>query len=98
MDFCWSFFKKIVFSNNLIDWIKILLTIQESCFTISDSITSYFKLEKGVRQGDPVSTYLFIIALEIIFVMLKGNSNIKILKIFSHDYLYSVYADETTFF
>ena len=86
MDFGWSFFLKIVFGNNFIDWIKILLTIQESCFINSGSITSYFKLEKGVRQGDPV------------FVMVKGNSNIKILKIFSHDYLYSVYADETTFF
>ena len=60
--------------------------------------TSYFKLEKGVRQGDPISAYLFIIPLEIIFAMIKSTPNIKGLNIFNHNYLYTAYADDTTFF
>ena len=90
--------KKIDFGNSSIDWIKILLTNQESCVINGGSTTSYFKLEKGARQGDPISAYLFIIALEIIFAMIKSNPNIKGLNIFNYNYLYTAYADDTTFF
>ena len=31
----------------------------------------YFKLNRGPRQGDPIPTYLFILAFEIIFFLLK---------------------------
>ena len=79
---------KFGFGNNFIDWIKILLTNQESC-VINGSSTTYFKLEKGARQVDPISAYLFIIALEIIFAMIKSNPNIKDLNIFNHNYLYT---------
>ena len=37
--------------------------------------TPYFNLEKGARQGDPVSAYVFILALEVIFVFIKSNGN-----------------------
>ena len=38
--------KKFGSGNNFIDWIKILLTNQESCVINGSSTTSYFKLEK----------------------------------------------------
>ena len=81
MNFCWSFFKKISFGNNFIDLIKILLTNQESCVINDGSTTSYFKLEKVARQGDPVSACLFIIALEIIFAMIRSNPKFLIFSI-----------------
>ena len=74
------------------------LTDQESCVINGGSTTSYFKLEKGARQGDPSSAYLFIIALEISFAMIKSNPNIKGLNIFNSNYLYTAYANDTTFF
>ena len=76
----------------------MLLPNQESCVINGGSTTLYFKLEKGVRQGDPISAYLFIIVLEIIFVIIKSNANIKTPYIFNHNYLYTAYADDTTFF
>ena len=79
--------EKYGFGNNFIDWIKILLTNQESCAISGGSTTSYFKLEKGPRQGDPISAYLFIITLEFIFAMIKSNPNKKGLSIFNHNYL-----------
>ena len=89
--------KKFRFGNSFIDWIIILLTNQESCVINCGSTTSYFKLEKGARQGDPISAYLFIIALESISAMTKSNPNIKGLHIFNHNYLYTAYGDDTSF-
>ena len=87
--------KKFGFDSNFINWIKILLTNQESCFVNSGNTTSYFKLEK--RHG-PISAYLFTTALEIIFARTKSNPNIKGLSIFNHNYLYTAYADDRMFF
>ena len=97
MNFCWSLLKKIGLGNNFIYWIKTLLNNKEPWDINGGSSTSYFKLENRACQGDPISAYLFIIALESTFTMIKSNPNMKGLNIFNHKYLYTAYADVTTF-
>ena len=45
-----------------------------------------------------VTLYLFILVLEIAFIFIKENKNIKGINIFDNIFLYSAYADHTTFF
>ena len=71
---------------------------QELCVINRGITTKYFKLEKGDRQGQPASTYLFILCLEILFILIKSNRNIKGIKIFENSFLYTAYADDSTFF
>jgi hypothetical protein len=82
----------------MLSWIQILLKNQESCVINGGTTTSYFKLERGARQGDPIAAYLFIIALEVLFIMIKSNARIKPLEMCSSTFLYSAYADDATFF
>ena len=89
---------KFGFGSNFISWIKLLLNSQQSCVINGGNTTPYFNLEKGARQGDPVSAYLFILALEVLFVFIKSNENIKGIEIFKHAFLYTAYADDSTFF
>ena len=70
----------------------------EWCVMNGDKTTLYFKLERGTRQGDQISVYLFILALEVVFSLIKANPDIEGLQFFSHTFLYSAYADDTTFF
>ena len=54
---------------------------------------------------DPVSTYLFILALDVIFTLVKSKKDVFgqkkdvfCLNNFDHEYLYAIYAGDTTFF
>ena len=89
---------KVGFPEYLIEWIKTFLNKQESCVVNNGTSTPYFSLQRGARQGDPISAYLFIISLEVLFVMIKNNSSIKPLTILNETFLYSAYADDATFF
>ena len=55
-------------------------------------------MERGARQDDPILAYLFILALELFFILIKSNKNIHGINIFNHDFLYTAYADDTVFF
>ena len=59
----------------------------ESCVINGGKIIPFFKLERGTRQGDPVLTYLFIIALEIVFSLIKANLDIEGLQFFCQTFL-----------
>ena len=89
---------KFGFGSNFISWIKLLLNSQQSCVINGGNTTPYFNLEKGARQGDPISAYIFILTLEVLFVFIKSNENIKGIEIFKHALLYTAYADDSTFF
>ena len=55
-------------------------------------------MECGARKADPFFAYLFVLALEFFFILTKSNKNIHEINIFNHDFLYTAYADDTTFF
>ena len=80
------------------EWIKILLKSQESCFINGGHTTKYSRLERGATQGDPISAYLFILVLEMLFIFIKFNKNIDEINYFNHEYLYTANADNTTLF
>ena len=63
--------KKFGFGNDFRKWIQILMKNPESCVINGGKTTPYFKLERGTRQGDPISAYLFIIAVEVVFSLRK---------------------------
>ena len=90
--------RKFGFGIDFVSWIKTILNNQESCIINGGKATKGFELERGARQGDPISAYLFILVLEIFFIFVKNHPKVKGLNIFKHEFLYTAYADDTTFF
>ena len=70
-NFLISTLEKYGFGQNFILWIKILLNDQESCVINGGKTTKYFILGRGARQGDTISAFLFILALEVLFLLMK---------------------------
>ena len=76
----------------------MLLECQKSCIINGSNMTKYFKFQKGAQQGNSISAYLFVLCLEIVFILIKANKRVKEINIFKHTYLYSAYTEDTTFF
>ena len=81
--------KKFGLGKKLITWIEILLNNQQSCAINGGTTTQYFNLERGACQVYPVSAYLFILVLEILFLFIKKHPEIKGIEIFEYCFLYT---------
>ena len=75
--------EKYGFKQGFIKWIQSLIRNQESCVINGGTTTNYFQLERGTRQGNPISAYLLILAP--LFIM--QNENINGLNIFENTFL-----------
>ena len=53
-------------------------------------------LERGVRQGDPLSPYLFVTAVEILAIAIRSDSNIRGIKVGDDETKVLAYADDMT--
>ena len=66
-NFIFATLYKFGFGLEFIQWVKMLLKNGQSCVMNNEKSTGYFNLERGTRQGDPLSAYLLILVLEYYF-------------------------------
>ena len=57
-----------------------------------------FVVQRGVRQGDPVSPYLFIIDLEVLLIKIRGDSKIRGVMIGNNETKVTAFSDDLTSF
>ena len=62
----------------------------------NNGLTDYFTLERGVRQGDPLSPYLFVVAIETLAIAIRQNTEIRGIRIGEDETKLLQYADDTT--
>ena len=67
----------------------------KSTVAVNGSISEWFDVRRGCRQGDPISPYLFIICVEIMGIMLRQNERIKGITINDNEYKLTQYADDS---
>ena len=60
--------------------------------------SSWFNLQRGCRQGDAISAYLYLICAEVLSLMIRKNSNIKGIRVKGREVLLSQFADDTSLF
>ena len=99
----WSFIEKCLdffnFGEMLKTWFKTFYSDLTSCVSVNGGYTKWFQIQRGCRQGDPVSPYIFLICAEILSLLIRNNKDIKGIKI-NQDLmiLLSQFADDTSLF
>ena len=84
------------FGPSFIQWMRVLYKNASSCVMNNGFTTGPFLLGRGVRQGDPLSPYLFILALETLAIKIREDCNVQGLKIGEEMIKLSLFADDMT--
>ena len=83
------------FGPEFIRWIRKFYKNVSSCIINNGLSSSSFNVERGVRQGDLLSPYLFVVAIEILTISLRSDDSIKGVKIDGDETKMLAYADMT---
>lgn len=98
----WNFIYKTLdlfnFSDLIEDWVKTFYSGIKSCVIQNGIASDYFYPQRGCRQCDPISPYLFLLCAEVLGILIRKIKDIKGIIIEGEEYKLSQYADDTTLF
>ena len=96
----WGFMEKVLkqfgFGKDIIQWVSAFYKDIKSSIIVNGQASSSFNIERGCRQGDPISPYLFILCAEVLACRIREDDNIKGIKIDDTEFKISQFADDTT--
>ena len=76
-DFLIKCLKLFNFGHDFIRWVNIFYSNIQSCTINNGLCAHYFNIEHCVKEGDPLSPYLFVTAFEILAIAVRNQENIK---------------------
>ena len=86
------------FGHDIQNWIKIFYNNVTSCVLNNGHASTFFSLQRGVRQGCPLSGVLFVLGIELLSRSIKNDPTIKGIQVNKQELKISQYADDTTVF
>jgi hypothetical protein len=94
-DFLQHALKEFGFGEGFRRWVKIIYSNISSHVQNNGHISERFDLGRGIRQGCPVSPYLFIVCVELLASKIRANEEIEGLKIGQVEHKVLQFADDT---
>ena len=90
--------KKFNFGTYFLQWIETFYTNVSSRVLNNSFTTDLFPVRCGVRQCDPLSPLLFILALEVLACRIRKDNEIKGILIKEEEIKLTLFADDMTCF
>ncbi len=95
-NFLYKTLEKLNFGNIFIGYIKTMYNDIESTILNNGTTCKFSKLQRGVRQGSPLSAYLFIAALQTLANKIRNDKIIKGIKIDRKEIKICILAEDIT--
>ncbi|XDV29131.1 hypothetical protein PO909_032284 [Leuciscus waleckii] len=86
------------FGSTFINMVSMLYNDINSSVLVGLQTTKRFNCDRGVRQGCPISPFLFLLAVELLSIVILQNPSLEGISIFSKEFKISQLADDTTIF
>ncbi len=74
-------FKIFGFGSNFVRWLEIVNNQSVSCINYCGWLSSWFQLERGIRQGCPLSPMCFVVACELLSNKIRQTTQIRGIKV-----------------
>ena len=96
----WPFIRKTLeffgFGPGIIKWLNLFYQSSGSCVLNNGWASDFFKIQRGVPQGCPLSPYLFVLSAEVLAKAIRKDKYIKGILVNNTEIKLSQYADDTT--
>lgn len=86
------------FGESFINWVKTMYSNNSARIINNGYSCLDFKISRGVRQGCPLSPYIFLICAEVLTLCVNDNNAINGISLFDNNIKILQYADDTTMF
>ena len=76
----WPFIRKTLeffgFGPGIIKWLNLFYQSSESCVLNNGWASDFFKIQRGVQQGCPLSPYLFVLSAEVLAKAIRKDTTL----------------------
>ena len=97
-NFLYNVLRYLGFGESLMKWIKLFNTNIQASVLQCGNLSNFFAIKRGCQQGDPCAPFLFILAGQILSILIHINKRLKGIIIGNNEYRLTHFADDTTLF
>uniref|UniRef100_A0A8C6SMB2 Reverse transcriptase domain-containing protein n=1 Tax=Neogobius melanostomus TaxID=47308 RepID=A0A8C6SMB2_9GOBI len=86
------------FGNSFTHMVDMFYNGIDSSVIVNYNTTKRFNITRGVRQGCPISPFIFVLVVELLSINIVSNPELKGISIFNREIRISQLADDTALF
>lgn len=90
----WNILDYFNYGPEFISFVQTLYKFSKCSVTSNGWISQQFNTTVGVKQGDPISSFLFLNVMQVLSIILENNADIETVEINGIKKFYGLYADD----
>lgn len=97
-EYIWRVMKEFGFGPSYISWVKILYNNPRAKIRVNNVLSDRFRLERGSRQGCPLSPLIFALAMEPVAIAVRQDRIMEGFRRRDREERIALYADDVLIF
>ena len=86
------------FHDTFIKWLHAMYSSSKAQIRVNGTLSHSFELQRGTRQGDPLSPLIFAICIEPLAACIRATNKIEGVKVAEQSHKLALYADDVVLY